>query len=298
MNKQVRIKSLSDYISRVTALKPREHEDSLYHEEIVFRGLSDYTYQLVPALGRSPSEHWINSLTAVEGDLVSRALQKFPDIFQNDDLPVAKLAKLQHFGIPTRMMDVTSNALVALYFACKKADRDGEVVAFSYYSLPAINPYANMIADTYRLLWGAYTDVGTYYYRAVKQDYSILIQRPGWESADKKKITSFAEKFKKPLLVESFEISTRQKNQQGKFILFPNKIGKLGGNGPLYVFDDLVRMEKTDKTILKRYIIPKELKPDLRKRLSVLGISEEYLFADNIDTVFESVKQRQLKRFQ
>jgi hypothetical protein len=38
------------------------------------------------------------------------------------------LSKMQHYGVPTRLLDVTTNALVALYFACDdKKDTDGVV---------------------------------------------------------------------------------------------------------------------------------------------------------------------------
>ena len=302
MKKEIRIRSLSDYINRVTKLKPRESEMGLYPEEIVFRGLSSCSYPLVPSIGRHPSERWMNSMLTFESDLVSQAQQKFPNIFDNNDLPTTKLAKLQHFGIPTRMMDVTSSALVALYFACQTCSKselsqDGEVIVISQHSLPASNVFANVIADTYRLTGNAATEIENYYYRAMQQDYCIASRHPNWEQHIKDRANSFMRIISSPLLVEALESSTRQKNQQGKYIIFPNRISTSDEDELVLIVDDLVSLEKNDKTIIKRFIIPKEIKSEIIENLSMLGITEEFLFADSVDTVFKSVKKRQESRF-
>ncbi len=299
------IQSLEQYIGLIVNLRAGGNEDSLVYNnnniKIVFRGLSSSHYKLEPSLDRRPSEQWFNTLSFVEKDLISEAQQKFPDIYNNDDLPITKLAKLQHFGIPTRMMDVTTNALVALYFACQISkthpNDDGEVVVFSGIPTPIINSAANIVADTYRLTGNAFTSVENYYYRGVKQDYAITLQYPGWEKMDKAQIDRFCDLIARPFLVGAPESSVRQKNQQGMFILFPDAITDPDENGKRFVIGDLAKMSKDDESIIRRLIIPASIKQELLIKLKILGISTEFLFADNVDTVFEAVKNHQQARF-
>ncbi len=249
--KEIKIQSLTEYIHRITQLRPKE-TDSLSPEELVFRGLSSRDYQLVPSIERYPSKYLLNSLLAVENDLISQAQQKFPDIFDNTDLPTTKLAKLQHYGIPTRMMDVTSSALVALYFACQKCSskeksQDGEVIAFSMHPLSAYNEIANTIADTYRLSGNIITTMETFIYRAMQQNYCVGSVHPNWEQYLQEKTERIISKLSSPFLVEALETSLRQKNQQGKYIIFPNQITEKGDDCPQLMKDELVVLSKTTR---------------------------------------------------
>lgn len=56
-----------------------------------------------------------------------------PLSFSNDISGFDILTRMQHYGMPTRMLDISGNPLTALYFACEnlKNDEDGEVLLIS-----------------------------------------------------------------------------------------------------------------------------------------------------------------------
>jgi FRG domain len=52
--------------------------------------------------------------------------------FQGDVYTLDRLVRMQHYSLPTRLLDITSNPLIALYFSCKShVSQDGEVIVFS-----------------------------------------------------------------------------------------------------------------------------------------------------------------------
>lgn len=293
MNKTCTIHSLAQYISKVNSITLKS-EIPMYPPKLLFRGLSKSGYPLTPGIDRYPSPTWMNSLQTVEKDLVQTAQQKFPLIFQDTDYPVIRLAKLQHYGIPTRMMDVTENALVALYFACLgNPDSDGEVIAFSGNMCSAFNPVANIIADTYRLTGNSIIDAESYRYRALSQPYSVGLVDSNWKDCNSKKLANFIKIISKPIFVEAGTVCERQKNQSGKFILFPSRTNSQNG----YVLDQLVKLEKSNKCVLKKIEIPAVYKSVFLTQLKRLGVTEDFLFADDVDKVCACIFREQKARY-
>ncbi|WP_144157381.1 FRG domain-containing protein [Paraburkholderia sp. BCC1885] len=112
---------------------------SLTHgkSDVFYRGHSKQSYKLEPSLFRRDQRG--NYLYRQVEDLLYRELLVSNSIdFDTDTYTLDRLIRMQHFSLPTRLLDITSNALIALFFACKannglydNAEVMGEVVVFS-----------------------------------------------------------------------------------------------------------------------------------------------------------------------
>ncbi|RYX81697.1 FRG domain-containing protein, partial [bacterium] len=68
-----------------------------------------------------------------EMDMYFDILSLKPDAFINDHSVYDRLITMQHYGMPTRLLDITRNPLVAIFFACNNlpmARNDGVIFTF------------------------------------------------------------------------------------------------------------------------------------------------------------------------
>ncbi|MEH6523873.1 FRG domain-containing protein [Sulfitobacter sp.] len=124
--------------------------------ETFFRGHGTAKYELTPFLLRK-HENGDWKFLPNEHRLCKELLIAHYDEFQNDQYCFDRLVRMQHFELPTRMLDITGNPLVSLFFACSShPEDDGEVIIFQvtsdavkYYDSDTVSCLSNLSNLTY-----------------------------------------------------------------------------------------------------------------------------------------------------
>ena len=119
-------------------------------KDVVFfyRGHASFTYELKPSVYRD--KRWIENEDVMFKELILRCPSDFPSLFST----FQTLVKMQHYALPTRLLDLTTNPLIALFFACDPTNRSsesGEILVFcvpineiKYYDSDTVSVIANI----------------------------------------------------------------------------------------------------------------------------------------------------------
>ncbi|MGI5839377.1 MAG: FRG domain-containing protein [bacterium] len=275
-----------------------------------YRGHADAAWRLLPVLYRTlpKADGGKTSLAPFESGLVQEFWRTRPEEFSPSLGMFNVLAKMQHYGLPTRLMDLTSNPAVALFFACCSYNRrthptdvrDGEVIVYqtTREELPNIE-VLNIIADfcVNRCIYGD----------SLREFYDdCAIRYPRKRLAEAFAMLTCTDKF----LACPQIISERISRQKGFFILFTGQIcPKSGCRSPVCPDNECPNRagrdyasytpeERLDKVSIhdrvydptdyhygyrqdgKRYIVDGESKLEILDELDSIGINEAFLFPE------------------
>ena len=262
---------------------------------VYFRGHNRVSYKLLPSLFRN--EKFYQNERGLYLDLLSSCPQEFMSLRSHIDI----LAEMQHYGLPTRLLDVTSNALTAMYFACEDegiTSKTGEVIMLEieserskYYqdletvmlsSLPLLDHSEKQYLYDYARN-NIKTTAGDKAFEKLKAE--VRTERS--YSSMREHLTDILEFY----LVSPQKLNRRIMNQDGAFIL----CGLLdeiyssnpfdGTNEKKYIFLENLRVkEKGKKAVLivrnKEYIM---------KQLKIYGINRTRIYPE-IDQVAGYIK--------
>lgn len=105
----IEIASVDEYMREINKLNQDKKNPNA---QLFFRGQAVDYWDIRPSIFR-------DGMLSVEHYLMSEPLRQIPNEFSNLGDSFEIMEKYQHYGMCTRLLDVTTNPLVALYFACE-----------------------------------------------------------------------------------------------------------------------------------------------------------------------------------
>ncbi len=128
-----RISSVKDLMTLRQCLSNIDpHLDTYALTRIYYRGENSGSWELRPYLFRSPEDFADPPTYELEAKLLTQLISSEPSSFAGLSSSFEELVVGAHYGLPTRLLDITRNPLVALYFACQENEdeTDGKLHVF------------------------------------------------------------------------------------------------------------------------------------------------------------------------
>lgn len=253
-------------------------------EPAVFRGQKNYGWSGLAPIFR-PGE----KLVEHEHKMVRELISVHPQEFQQDGTMFDRLVRMQHYGLPTRLLDVTLNPLVALFFASQdyskedeedgqitRTPMDGKVILYKvpedrskYYDSDTVSCLANLanlhVRDKRALQnVGRSEDIGEYNTQdEIKRLlHFIRIERPHFDPLIQP-VSLY-----RPVFVRPKNNNRRIIAQAGAFIIYGLEANTSGGKPyPTTITQSFMRVKAERKT-------------EIREQLARLGIDASVLFPE------------------
>ena len=280
-----KIKKVEDLLNICGEFREKHDKEDIL---LYFRGESRNTWKLRPSVMRK------EGLRRAEGEMLVDLMSRRPDEFNDLNSSLANWVLAQHFELPTRLLDITQNPLVALFHACEDRNSCGRLHFFAV-SRDLVKPFdsdtISIIANLAKLPYadqqliltkrGDQGDIQSAieFPEAMERLYHLIRQeKPHFQKKIEPK-----DLFRVFIVVpqRSFE---RVQAQSGVFLISafherfePPEILKWNDGTPIY---DHYALDVSDKD--KEHII---------EQLSLLNITRETLFP-GLDEAAKAVKRR------
>lgn len=270
-------------------------------EKLFYRGHSSANFELIPSIFRE--EAWEQNESALYHNLITRCPSQFKDKKRHLDI----LQEMQHYSLPTRLLDVTQSPLVALFFATVDSLKyDGELVLFN----SGDDTPKNSASDTVELL----CSLAALPEELQKKIYNDAVKYKGDFFGDSEKtIKEFSEKKSvKQLLhvirlaVGNFESIINPKDLHGiQFVVPRQENDRIVRQNGSFIICGLFGYEDNRKSLLIneyntyrhkenskiiRFVIPSECKDGILYQLKSLGINKSTIYPE-IDNVANYLKE-------
>lgn len=253
--KEIPIKTVTEFITEINKFKKGK-------KKVWYRGHSEYNYKLEPSIYRSPFEP--DSEDELMSQFKSRAIPYLNNIPGKDEY-WNWMFLMQHYKIPTRLLDWTESSLVALAFAIIFRDQNKERLGTKCGAhVWCMDPLK--LNSTFNNL--------------DKNIIPNITENPRAQSLCDKEYKPETGIMETPVAVYGPQNNPRIVGQKGVFTVFP------ASNN--FKFDDFI-----DKIGIKLIIKTEAQVKSITSELFDLGISESMIFPE-LDSISSEIKREHL----
>lgn len=120
--KKFKITSLEEFL-KLIYLHREQMDDT--KKDIYYRGQGDCNWEVDASIFRKKILH--------NEDEILHSLEVIrPNDFKECTTNLERLTVMQHYGAPTRLVDITANPLIALYFACEDTEKEADAIVYLF----------------------------------------------------------------------------------------------------------------------------------------------------------------------
>lgn len=256
MDITMEISSLNQYLDIIKEIKSN-YDCGFKGDALWYRGLADFEkFSMLPSVLRGQLFDYNDTQFYYEERIFNSFKKESRSYIDVRDDNFLLLCYAQHFGVPTRLLDFSTNPLVALYFACKDLKtKDGCVwILNSKKYNEEVLKIAKERDDE---------DI------SIEKMQDILVERVS-QYVVPSKIYQF------PIAIEPYYIDQRMSSQGSRFLLWGDTPVSL--ERMLCVDDYINNAFSNQNAFAKKLCIPSGKKATLLNDLDMLGINEKTLF--------------------